>query len=85
MSTKSLMSAAQAAGYAMAASEELLTPNGRSGVYATRGLEPASAPVLTGPGRWSHAMPRIERQSRTDKATAVKDWVVGWLPTRATA
>ncbi|MEW5962472.1 MAG: hypothetical protein AB1749_02825 [Pseudomonadota bacterium] len=85
MSMKTLMSAAQAAGYAMAASEELLTVAGKTGTYETRGLEPAQAPTPASPARWTHAMARVEWQSGAIKATAVKDWVAGWLPTRATA
>jgi hypothetical protein len=85
MSIKSLMSVAQAAGYAMAASEELLTMPGKAGAYETTGLEPAQVPAPASPARWTHAVPRVERQSGAVKATAVKDWVAAWLPTRVTA
>lgn len=85
MGMKSLMSAAQAADYAMAASEELLTATGKAGAYETRGLEHGSAATLTVPGRWAQSVPKVEWRASADKAAAVKDWVVGWWPTRATA
>lgn len=85
MGIKSLMSVAHAAGLAMAASEELLTPAGRSGVYETRGLEHEPSASMAAPGRWAQSVPKVDWPSRAVKAGAMRDWVVGLLPSRATA
>lgn len=85
MGMKSLMSVAQAAGYAMAASEELLTPTGKAGAYETRGLEHGPTTTSAVPARWAQSVQKVEWRASAEKATAVRDWVAAWWPTRATA